>query len=170
MADPEGVRGVQTNPLLSLNYFIFMGDFRKNWSNCSNRTPSANLNPDSKILDPPLLNILVPDFPVWYRQKPFCKVHKLVKLTADVTDFDPNRKSQDVHLEENSRAVLWCYIAVYLVCIRGKEWDFKSKWQEFQKNNCHSGCFKCNRWIVVRIQLVSDIKLSTWIVFKVYAI
>ena len=29
VADPEGVRGVQTNPLLSLNYFIFMGNFRK---------------------------------------------------------------------------------------------------------------------------------------------
>ena len=30
VADPEGVRGVQTNPRLSLNYFIFMGNFRKN--------------------------------------------------------------------------------------------------------------------------------------------
>ena len=30
VADPEGVRRVQTNPLLSLNYFIFMGNFRKN--------------------------------------------------------------------------------------------------------------------------------------------
>ena len=30
VANPEGVRGVQTNPLLSLNYFIFMGNFRKN--------------------------------------------------------------------------------------------------------------------------------------------
>ena len=36
VADPEGV---QTNPLLSLNYFIFMGTFRKNWSNCTNQTP-----------------------------------------------------------------------------------------------------------------------------------
>ena len=39
VADPERVRGVQTNPLLSLNYFIFMGNFRKNWSNSTNRTP-----------------------------------------------------------------------------------------------------------------------------------
>ena len=35
VADPEGVRGVQTNPLFSLNYFIFMGNFMKNWSNCT---------------------------------------------------------------------------------------------------------------------------------------
>ena len=48
VADPEGVRGVQTNPLLSLIYFIFMWNFRKNWSNCTNRTPLANLNPRSK--------------------------------------------------------------------------------------------------------------------------
>ena len=48
MADPEGVRGIQTNPLLSLNYFIFMGNVRKNGSNYTNRTPSANLYPLSK--------------------------------------------------------------------------------------------------------------------------
>ena len=54
MADPQVVRrggglgGVQTNSLLSLNYFSFIGNFRKNWSNRTNRTPSANLNPQSK--------------------------------------------------------------------------------------------------------------------------
>ena len=41
----RGVRGVQTNSLLSRSYFIFMGNFRKNWPNCTNRTPLANLNP-----------------------------------------------------------------------------------------------------------------------------
>ena len=35
----RGGSGVQTNPLLSLNSFIFMGNFRKNWSNCTIRTP-----------------------------------------------------------------------------------------------------------------------------------
>ena len=35
------------NPLLSLNHFIYMGNFRKNWSNCTNRTPSPK-NPRSK--------------------------------------------------------------------------------------------------------------------------
>ena len=45
VADPEGVRGVQTNPLLSLNYIIFMGNFRKNWSNCTNRTPLSQNEP-----------------------------------------------------------------------------------------------------------------------------
>ena len=27
--DPEGVQGVRSNPPLQLNYFIFMGNFRK---------------------------------------------------------------------------------------------------------------------------------------------
>ena len=48
VADPEGVRGVQTNPLLRPKLFHFYGNFRKKWSNCTNRTPSANLNPRSK--------------------------------------------------------------------------------------------------------------------------
>ena len=45
----RGVRGL-FEPLLSLNYFSFMGSFRKNCSNCTNRTPtpSANLNPRIK--------------------------------------------------------------------------------------------------------------------------
>ena len=32
----RGGGGPETNPLLSLNYFISMGNFRKNWSNCTN--------------------------------------------------------------------------------------------------------------------------------------
>ena len=63
MADTEGVRGVQTNPLLSLNYFIFMGNFKKNRSNCTNRPPpSANLNPRSKNLGsaPAAIFLLIP--------------------------------------------------------------------------------------------------------------
>ena len=41
VADPKGVRwrGGQMNPFLNLNYFIIVMNFRKNWSNCSNRTP-----------------------------------------------------------------------------------------------------------------------------------
>ena len=39
VADQEGVRRVQMNPIFSLNHFIFMGNFRKNWSNCTNRHP-----------------------------------------------------------------------------------------------------------------------------------
>ena len=68
----------QTNPLLSLNYSIFMGNFRKNWSNCTNRPPwpphkSTPLPPpphthtqtrliwnlDPKILDLPLELLLI---------------------------------------------------------------------------------------------------------------
>ena len=45
VADPEGVRGVQTNPLLSINYFIFMENFRKNWSYCTNQTPLSYFEP-----------------------------------------------------------------------------------------------------------------------------
>ena len=30
VADPEGVQRVRSNPPLELNYFIFMGNFRKN--------------------------------------------------------------------------------------------------------------------------------------------
>ena len=45
VANPEGVRGVQTNPRLSLNYFIFMGNFRKKWSDCTNRTPLSLFEP-----------------------------------------------------------------------------------------------------------------------------
>ena len=41
VADPDGVRWVQTNPLLSLNYFICMENFTKNWSNCTKRTHAS---------------------------------------------------------------------------------------------------------------------------------
>ena len=47
--------GVQTNPLLSQNYFIILRNFRKNGSTCKNRTPPRLIwTPDPKILDPPL--------------------------------------------------------------------------------------------------------------------
>ena len=36
VTDPEGVHGVQMNPLLSLNYLISGGNFRKKWSDCTN--------------------------------------------------------------------------------------------------------------------------------------
>ena len=50
----RGGSGVQTNPFLSLNYLIFMGNFRKNWSDRTNRTPLMLIwTPDPKILDPP---------------------------------------------------------------------------------------------------------------------
>ena len=42
-----GSFGVHLNPLLSLHYFIFMGNFRKNWS-AHIKPLSANLNPWSK--------------------------------------------------------------------------------------------------------------------------
>ena len=48
VADPEGVRGVRSNPPLRPNYFIFMGNYKKTWVNWSNRTPLSNLNPLSK--------------------------------------------------------------------------------------------------------------------------
>ena len=48
VADPEGVRGVQTNFLLSLNYFIFMGNFRRIGQTAQIEPISANLNPQSK--------------------------------------------------------------------------------------------------------------------------
>ena len=49
VADPEGVREVQTNPLLSLNYFIFMGNFRKEIGQTAQiESPSDNLSRRSK--------------------------------------------------------------------------------------------------------------------------
>ena len=48
MADPEGVQGVRSNPPLELNYFIFMGNFRKNEAKLRKRNPFLNLNPLSK--------------------------------------------------------------------------------------------------------------------------
>ena len=42
VADPEGVQGVRSNPSLELNYFIFMGNFRKNEEK---HPPFLNLNP-----------------------------------------------------------------------------------------------------------------------------
>ena len=49
VADPEGVRGVQTNPLLSLNYFIFHGEFQEKFVKLHKSNPlSANLNRRSK--------------------------------------------------------------------------------------------------------------------------
>ena len=48
MADPEGVQGVRSNPPLELNYFIFMGNFRKNEAKLRKQTPFLNLNPLSK--------------------------------------------------------------------------------------------------------------------------
>ena len=46
VADPEGVRGGSNEPPLESklfhfcgDYFHFMGNFRKNWSNCTDRTP-----------------------------------------------------------------------------------------------------------------------------------
>ena len=49
VAYPEGVRGVQTNPLLSLSYFIFMGNFRKNKTNCTIWNPLS-------LFEPPMQN------------------------------------------------------------------------------------------------------------------
>ena len=45
VADPERVRGVQSNPPFSPNYFVFMGSFGKNWVNWSNRTPLSKSEP-----------------------------------------------------------------------------------------------------------------------------
>ena len=39
VADPEGVQGVRSNPPPELNYFIFMGNFRKNETKLRKRTP-----------------------------------------------------------------------------------------------------------------------------------
>ena len=39
LADPEGVQGVCSNPPLELNYFIFMGNFRKNEAKLVKRHP-----------------------------------------------------------------------------------------------------------------------------------
>ena len=58
VADPKRVRGLQTNPLLSQNYLISMGNFRKNWSNWTNRPPPPPQliwTADANILDPPLI-------------------------------------------------------------------------------------------------------------------
>ena len=54
VADQEGVQGVHSNPPLRPNYFIFMGNFRKNYEKSRKRTPFVNLNPSPEILDPPL--------------------------------------------------------------------------------------------------------------------
>ena len=39
VADPEGVQGVRSNPPLELNYFIFMGNFRKNEATLKKTNP-----------------------------------------------------------------------------------------------------------------------------------
>ena len=48
VADPEGVQGVRLNPPLELNYFIFMGNFRKNGAKLGKQTPFLNLSPLSR--------------------------------------------------------------------------------------------------------------------------
>ena len=45
MADPEGVQGVRSNPPLELNYFIFMGNFRKNEATLRKQTPLSEFEP-----------------------------------------------------------------------------------------------------------------------------
>ena len=45
MADPEGVQGVRSNPPLELNYFIFMGNFRKNEAKLRKQTPLSEFEP-----------------------------------------------------------------------------------------------------------------------------
>ena len=44
----RGGSGGLFEPPLEPKLFHFIGNFRKNWSNCTNRTPSANLNTWSK--------------------------------------------------------------------------------------------------------------------------
>ena len=58
VADPEGVQGVRSNPPLELNYFIFMGNFRKNEAKLRKRTPYLNLNPLSRNPGSALANVL----------------------------------------------------------------------------------------------------------------
>ena len=59
VADPEGVQGVRSNPSLELNYFIFMGNFRKkNEAKLKKRTPYLNLNPLSRNTGSALANVL----------------------------------------------------------------------------------------------------------------
>ena len=51
----RGGSWVQTNPLLSLNYFIFMVNFREKLVKLHKSNPPHLIwTPDSKILDPPL--------------------------------------------------------------------------------------------------------------------
>ena len=45
VADPEGVQRVRSNPPLELNYFIFMGNFRKNEAKLRNRIPLSEFEP-----------------------------------------------------------------------------------------------------------------------------
>ena len=56
VAYPEGVRGggVQTNTLLSLNYFIFMGISGKIGKLHKSNPPQLIWTPNPKILDPPM--------------------------------------------------------------------------------------------------------------------
>ena len=48
MADTEGVQGVRSNPPLELNYFISMGNFRKNEAKLRKRTPLSEFEPPIK--------------------------------------------------------------------------------------------------------------------------
>ena len=45
VADPEGVQEIRSNPPLELNYFIFMGNFRKNEAKLRKRTPLSEFEP-----------------------------------------------------------------------------------------------------------------------------
>ena len=48
VADPEGVQGVRSNPPFGLNYFIFMGNFRKNEAKLEKPTPLSEFEPPIK--------------------------------------------------------------------------------------------------------------------------
>ena len=48
----------RSNPPLELNYFIFMGNFRKNEAKLRKRTPYLNLNPLSRNPGSALANVL----------------------------------------------------------------------------------------------------------------
>ena len=57
VADPEGVRGVQTNPLLSLNYFHL--EFQEKLVRLHKSNPAQLIRtPDPKILDPALCSLI----------------------------------------------------------------------------------------------------------------
>ena len=45
MPGPQGVQGVRSNPPLELNYFIFMGNFRKNEATLRKQTPLSEFEP-----------------------------------------------------------------------------------------------------------------------------
>ena len=117
-----GSRGVWRffEPLLSLNYFSFMGSFRKNCSNCTNRTPtpSANLNP--RIKNPGFAPAMAV-FATFYNRPPatICLKKTVITVTISISwifhDFDDSNtrvhmlitnKTKQNHI---SQTVYYCH-------------------------------------------------------------